>query len=125
MTALFLPNFRGHEADEFTFYRIPKLLTTDERMRTLSTDAKFLYGILLDRMGLSIENGWLDERGDVYIYYTVEEIMKVLNCGSEKATKLLAELDSNSGIGLIERVRQGQGKPAKIYIKNFAALRPP
>lgn len=125
MTALTLPNFRVHEADEFIFYRIPKLLTTDKRLRTLSTDAKFLYGILLDRMGLSIENGWLDERGDVYIYYTVEEIMKVLNCGSEKATKLLAELDGRSGIGLIERVRQGQGKPTKIYIKNFAALRPP
>ena len=68
MTALPLPNFHGHEADEFTFYRIPKLLTTDERLRTISTDAKFLYGAMLDRMGLSIENGWLDEKGDVYIY---------------------------------------------------------
>ena len=73
MTALPLPNFRGHEADEFTFYRIPKLLTTDERLRTISTDAKFLYGAMLDRMGLSIENGWLDEKGDVYIYYIMRE----------------------------------------------------
>ena len=125
MTALPLPNFRGHEADEFTFYRIPKLLTTDERLRAISTDAKFLYGAMLDRMGLSVENGWLDEKGDVYIYYTVEETMKVLNCKSEKATKVLAELDGKSGIGLIERVRQGQGKPTRIYLKNFAALRPP
>lgn len=68
MTALSLPNFRGYEADGFSFYRIPKLLTTDERLRCISTDAKFLYGAMLDRMGLSIENGWLDEKGDVYEY---------------------------------------------------------
>lgn len=125
MTALSLPYFYGCEAEQFAFYRIPKLLMSDERFRGVSTDAKLLYGLMLDRMGLSIENGWLDEKGDVYIYYTVEETMKVLNCKSEKATKVLAELDGKHGIGLIERVRQGQGKPTRIYLKNFAALRPP
>lgn len=42
-----------------------------------------------------------------------------MNCGPEKAVKLLAELDTAKGVGLIERVKQGQGRPAKIYVKQF------
>lgn len=114
------PYYYGYEAEQFAFYRIPKLLVTDERFQGLSTDAKLLYGLMLDRMSLSLKNGWLDEQGRVYIYFPAEEIMSVLHCRSEKASKLLAELDSKKGIGLIERVRQGQGKPTTIYVKNFA-----
>ena len=114
------PYYYGYESEQFTFYRIPKLLVTDERFQGLSTDAKLLYGLMLDRMSLSLKNGWLDEQGRVYIYFPAEKIMSVLHCRSEKASKLLAELDSKKGIGLIERVRQGQGKPTTIYVKNFA-----
>lgn len=86
---------------------------TGKQFRHLSTDAKLLYGLLLDRMGLSARNGWYDELGRVYIYYPLEEIQEAMNCGHEKAVKLLAELDTGKGIGLIERVKQGQGKPAR------------
>ena len=113
--------YYGCEAEQFSFYRIPKLLVTDERFRSISTDAKLLYGLMLDRMSLSIKNGWTDDLGRVYIYFPIEEVMELLHCKSEKATRLMAELDSKKGIGLIERVRQGQGKPSIIYVKNFVA----
>ena len=90
--------------------------------KTLSTDAKLLYSLLLDRMGLSLKNNWLDDEGRVYIYYTIDEIQEDLGCGHVKAGKLLAELDTKSGIGLIERIKQGQGKPTKIYVKWFASV---
>lgn len=119
------PYYYGCEAEQFAFFRIPKLLVMDRRFRGVSTDAKVLYGMMLDRMGLSVKNGWLDKQNRVYIYFPVEEVMELLNCGTEKATKLLAELDSKKGIGLIERVRQGQGKPTMIYVKNFAGSQHP
>lgn len=111
--------YYGEESNQFSYYRIPRQLVTGERFKRLSTDAKLLYGLLLDRMGLSAKNGWYDEAGRVYIYYTLEEIQKDLSCGHEKAVKLLAELDKGKGIGLIERKKQGQGRPAKIYVKRF------
>lgn len=98
------------------FYRIPKALITDMAYRKISTDAKLLYGLLLDRMGLSIKSGWCDERDRVYIYYTVDTVREDLSCGQEKACKLFEELES---VDLIERKRQGQGKPSRIYLKHF------
>ena len=83
----------------------------------MSTDAKTLYGILLDRMGLSVKNGWLDEQGRVYIIFPVQEVMDALGCADNKATKLFRELEK---FGLIERKRRGLGKPNLIYVKNFA-----
>lgn len=124
-TALLFPYYYNYEAEQFAFYRIPKLLVTDEQFQGLSTDAKLLYGLMLDRMSLSLKNGWLDDQGRAYIYFTAEEIMSVLHCRSEKAAKLMAELDCKKGIGLIERVNHGQGRPTMIYVKNFAALPPP
>lgn len=111
--------FRGMEADQYSFYRVPKVLFTEECFRSLSCEAKVLYGLLLDRMGLSIKNRWFDEEDKVYIIFTVEEIAELLNCGTQKAVKLLKELDSVSGIGLIEKKRLGLGKPNVIYVKNF------
>ena len=110
------PFHYGSEADSYTFYRVPKILFTEKIFEHLSTDAKLLYGILLDRMQLSMKNGWLDEEGKVYIYYTIESIMEALTCGNKKAGQLLAELDDRKGIGLISRVRQGLGKPDRIYV---------
>lgn len=111
--------FYGAQAESYSFIRVPRLLITGEDFKGLSTDAKLLYSLLLDRMGLSMRSGWLDEEGRVYIYYTVEEIQDNLNCGHGKACKLLAELDTVKGIGLIERKKQGQGKPTRIYVKQF------
>lgn len=111
--------FYGDEAMQFTYFRIPRQLITNPRFKHLSTDSKLLYGMLLDRMSLSVKNGWYDKDGRVYIYYTVEEICDSLTCGRDKAMKLLAELDTNKGIGLSERIKQGQGKPTRIYVKRF------
>lgn len=111
--------FYGVQAEQFSFYRIPKALFTEPNFRELSTDAKVLYGILLDRMSLSLKNQWLDAQNKVYIIFTVEEIMDALNCANQKATRLMVELEKQAG--LIERKRQGLGRPNLIYVKNFAA----
>jgi hypothetical protein len=114
-----LDYFYGQQADQFTFYRIPKILFTDERFCDLSMEAKVLYGILLDRMSLSTKSGWLDNEGRVYIIFTNEEVMSALGCGEQKATKIFVELEKAGG--LIERKRKGLGKPSLIYVKNFAS----
>ena len=111
--------FYGAQAEKFSFYRIHKELFTEPNFRELSTDAKVLYGILLDRMSLSLKNQWLDAQNKVYIIFTVEEIMDALNCANQKATRLMVELEKQAG--LIERKRQGLGRPNLIYVKNFAA----
>lgn len=111
--------FYGGESEQFSYYRIPRLLVTGYQFKNLSTDAKLLYGLMLDRMGLSARNGWYDEKGRVYIFYSLGEVMADLNCGHDKAVKMLADLDTVKGIGLIERVKQGQGKPTIIYVKQF------
>ncbi len=111
--------FYGAQAEQFSFYRIPKALFTEPNFRELSTDAKVLYGILLDRMSLSLKNQWLDAQNKVYIIFTVEEIMDALNCANQKATRLMVELEKQAG--LIERKRQGLGRLNLIYVKNFAA----
>lgn len=111
--------FYGDEAEQFIYFRIPRQLITNPKFKHVSTDAKLLYGMLLDRMGLSVRSQWYDDDGRVFIYYTVEEICDDMTCGRDKAMKLLAELDTGKGIGLIERVKQGQGKPTKIYVKRF------
>ena len=116
--------FYGGQSENFSFYRIPRVLITGEKYRGLSTDAKLLYGLMLDRMGLSAKNGWYDDYDRVYIYYTVDEIMEDLCCGHNKAVRLLAELDTK-GVGLIERKKQGQGKPTMIYVKQFTETVPP
>ena len=114
--------FYGNEAEQFTFYRIPKILITSPHFKKISDSAKLLYGLMLDRMSLSIRNGWLDDDNRAYIFFTTNDVMEQMCCGTEKATKMLAELDSEKGIGLIERVKQGQGKPAIIYLKKFYEL---
>ena len=111
--------FYGAQAEQFSFYRIPKALFTEPNFRELSTDAKVLYGILLDRMSLPLKNQWLDAQNKVYIIFTVDEIMDALNCANQKATRLMVELEKQAG--LIERKRQGLGRPNLIYVKNFAA----
>lgn len=108
--------FTANDAEQFVFYRIPKALITGKEYRSISTDAKLLYGLLLDRVGLSARNEWIDEQDRVYIYYTVDAVGEDLNCCKEKACKLFDELEKAR---LIERKRQGQGKPSRIYVLHF------
>ena len=112
--------FGIEESEQYAFYRVPKLLFTSDRFWNLSTDAKMLYGLLLDRMALSQKNGWVDEQGRVYIIYTVENIMQSLSCGNKKAIQLLAELENKAN--LILRKKQGLGKPNLIYVKKFTVV---
>ncbi len=108
--------FYHEQAEQFTFYRIPKVLFTNAAFAKLSTEAKVLYGLLLDRVSLSRDNGWLDAQGRVYIIFTLEAIEKAMGCSEKSAIKYLTELETQ---GLIERIRQGLGKPSLIYVKNF------
>ena len=110
--------FYGQSGELFSYFRIPKALFQDRRFRQLSTDARTLYGILLDRMSLSAKNGWLDEQGRVYIIYTVREVQESLCCAEHKAVKLFRELED---IDLIERKRRGLGRPSLIYVKDFSS----
>ena len=117
--------YYGEQSESFRFLRVPRLLFTAPQFRGLSTDAKLLYSLMLDRMCLSARNGWYDEQGRVFIYYTVTDIAEHLNCKKDKTLKLLNELNNKKGVGLIERIRQGQGKPSKIYVRQFTAQEHP
>ena len=113
-----LDYFYGQAGELFSFFRIPKALFQERRFQDLSTDAKTLYGILLDRMSLSVKNEWFDKKGRVFIIFTIEDVKRTLRCADNKATRLLRELEE---FGLIERKRRGQGKPCLVYVKNFSA----
>lgn len=112
--------YYGPEAEQFSFYRIPKVLFEAESVKNISTDAKLLYGLMLDRMQLSAKNKWYDENGRIYIYYTLKQIMKSLGCAKQKAVKLLDELEQDAE--LIERERIGLNKPNRIFVKNFLSV---
>ena len=114
---MMLDYFYGQSGELFSYFRIPKALFQDSRFRQLSTDARTLYGILLDRMSLSAKNGWLDEQGRVYIIYTVREVQESICCAEHKAVKLFRELEQAD---LIERKRRGLGRPSLIFVKNFS-----
>ena len=110
--------YYGNEAEQFTFLRVPKFLFTDKAFVSLSSDAKILYSLMLDRMALSVKNEWLDEKNRVYIIFTHEEARQCMNCGSDKCVKIFRELEE---IGLISRKNRGMGRPALIYVKNFVS----
>ena len=119
MNDIIFDYYRGVEAEQYSFYRIPKMLFTDTIFQDLSCEAKVLYGLMLDRMSLSLKNHWMDEEERVYIIFTVNNICDLMNGGTQKAVRLLKELDVKTGIGLIEKKRLGLGKPNVIYVKNF------
>lgn len=108
----------GQEAEQYTFFRIPKLLFTHKDFRDLSCEAKVLYGLLLDRMSVSRKNNWIDKQNRVYIIFTIEEIQVQLNCREQKACKLLKQLET---CGLLEKKRLGLGKASILYVKNFVS----
>ena len=108
--------YYGNETDQYSFYRIPKLLFTDTRFRQISAKAKVLYGFLLDRMALSMKRHPLYKQWTCYILFPIAEVLEALGCAEQKANRLLSELDTVKGAGLIERKRRGLGKPNRIYV---------
>ena len=86
--------FTGQETMQFAFIPVPMALLSDPRYENLSSDAKLLYALLLNRMNLSRKNGWFDEENRVFIYYSIEDIAADLHCGRNKAIKALQELDT-------------------------------
>ena len=117
-----MESYYENESEQFAFYRVPKLLFKDKRFSKISSDAKLLYALFLDRMSLSGENGWIDEEKRVYIYFPIEEITEVFDIGTQKAVKIIAELNDIDGCGLIHRRIQGQGKPARIYLMKYTSV---
>lgn len=114
--------FYNREAERFNFLKVPEILVDGEEFKGLSAEAIILYSMLLKRTGMSFKNNWVDKEGRVFIYFTVEEIMRRRNISKPTAIKTLDELDMKKGIGLIERVRLGLGKPNVIYVKDFMSI---
>ena len=108
--------YYGTQADQFSFIRIPKVMLTGEMFSPLSLQAKVLYGLFLDRMALSMKNGWLDKENKVYIIYQIADIQEDLGFSKKKAIDYLAELEK---FGLIEKKRRGLGLASIIYVKSF------
>ena len=117
MERLKLEFYYGQEAEQFTFYRLPKALITDNRFKDISNNSKLLYGLMLDRMSLSVRSGWFDDQNRVYIKYSIKSIMEDLNCSKMTAVGLLKELQA---IGLVD-IEQRNGLANIIYVKNFVS----
>lgn len=111
--------FYGRESERLNFITIPKILLKDPRFKGMSSEAKILYGCLLDRNSLSQKNGWLDEKNRVYVVYTIKEMQEDLCCATEKISKILKELEA---IGLIFRKRNGRGMANYIYVMDYMAI---
>lgn len=92
---------------------MPKSIVDNDK---LSIEAKMLYMLMYDRMRNSRENRGIDKNGDIYIHYTVDEIKRDLKVANKKAINLKKELIENK---LLEEVRQGLGKPNKLYVLHF------
>ena len=108
--------YYGAQADQFSFVRIPRIMLTEREFQVLSMAAKMLYGVLLDRMNLSMKNGWFDEENRVYIIYQISEIQDDLGFSKKKAMELLSELEN---FGLLQKKRRGRGLPNILYVKSF------
>lgn len=111
--------FYNRQAERFSFYMLPKILLSDEHFKSLSSDAKIFYACLLERSSYSYKNNWIDDEDRVYIIFTIEEIMETLGVSNKTASKISSELEN---IGLIEKKRQGLGKPNIIYVKDFMSV---
>ena len=117
MRSMKMNYFYGAQADQYNFIKIPKELVVGEGFSSLSVQAKILYGMLLDRMGMSYKNKWLDEENRVYIVYSLDDIQSDMNVSKHKAIDGLSELED---VGLIVRRKRGKGVPNQIYVKNFS-----
>ena len=100
--------YYGSQADQFSFIRIPRMLLTEETFSSLTLQSKMLYSVLLDRMSLSMKNGWF--------IYQISEIQSDLGFSKRKAMDYLAELET---FGLVQKKKRGFGLPSIIYVKSF------
>ena len=101
------------------FYQFPQWLLTDPYIK-LSHRAMLMYMLLWDRRGLSEKNGWYDENGKVYVYFTNEQFMETLGTKSNK-TIVEAKKELHK-IGLLEEVQQGINKPNRLYINGSVKI---
>ena len=108
--------FYKHESELFTFYRVPKVLFTEEPFKNMNCEAKLLYGLLLDKMSASVKNQWLDEENKAYVIYQITDIMEDMNISKKKAIASLKELEE---VGLVEKKLKGLGQPSLLYVKKF------
>ena len=114
-TAVYLDYFYGDKVRMKRFIRMPRALM-DEVSGDISTDVKYLYTLMLDRVSLSMRKGWRDNDGRVYIYFTLKDAERQLKVGKNKAVNLFKRLEE---LDLIRRRRQGQGKPARVYVRRL------
>ena len=108
--------FRAGEEEQFAYFKIPRILMTEDTFKNISVESKFLYGLLLDRTSLSKKHGWYDENNRVYVIYTIQNAMEDLNFGKNKVCDIFGELES---VGLIERVKRSKCLPSLTYVKKF------
>ena len=104
------------KTENYSFFQVPKMFFAEEKYKGISAEAILLFGLMLDRISLSRENGWIDDNGNVYIYYTIKDIKEVFGCSGAKAIQMLQEL---TDVDLIDRQRTGLCKPNVIYVKDF------
>ncbi|MBQ7122811.1 MAG: replication initiator protein A [Clostridia bacterium] len=112
-----MPENSNTEQKHEAFIMLPKKLLTDERYSGLSPISVMIYSALADRASLSQKNGWIDDDGRVFIYFAINEMAKLVGCGKDRVFNSYKQLEK---YGIIERKRQGQGKPAKIFVNDFA-----
>ena len=100
-----------------SYIPLPRFLLQDEQLRDISNDAKVLYALLLDRASVSRQNGYVEPDGTIRLYFTLEQAQKKLHRSRQCATQIFRELQYS---GLINRKKQGLGKPAVITL-NYPA----
>lgn len=110
--------FKGNSNFDFQYIKVPRDLIHSSKYSSISLSAKFLYITMLERLSLSKQNNWVDDNGNIYIILSQTEAMKILSCSRSKLVRIFAELDVNTGAGLIKRKRQGLCKPDIIYINS-------
>ena len=103
------------EKEEVTlrFYQTPKALFKNPKYKGLSLGPKLMYSILRDRLDMSIKNNWKDEKGYIYLIFSVEELMNLLEINKETVTIYKRKLIKYR---LIIDKRLGQGKSNRIYV---------
>lgn len=116
------PYYSNLESAVGSFLSIPRLFFTHTSYQKLTSEAKIIYSMLLEKMELCEENEWYDEQNRAFIYFPQNKLEEFMNIGYGKIEKALEELDVKTGLGLIERQKQELGLPTKIYIKNFASI---
>jgi hypothetical protein len=120
MEKLNLSKLKVNSAKSYLFIMLPQELITNPTFDDIHYGSKILYGMMLNRSGLSATNpDFIDKSGDVFIIYTIEQVMETMRCSNKTAVNMLKQLEN---IGLIEKKRRGQGKASLIYVKDFSTL---